>query len=166
MISGKATTVGEVIVARLAHGEDLLESIAQLCREQEIRNGVILTGFGSVDRARFTGARSTAWPNLERYRAERKEGLEILAIAGVIADYDVQAHMVLSNQDGAIGGHLEPGCRILAPCELVIAKLEGIELRRLPDPAALNQRLLQMLPPEAPTQQDPGPWSRAPETIG
>jgi uncharacterized protein len=165
MISGKATAVGEVIVARRGHGEDLLESIAQLCRHQEIRNGVILMGSGSVDRARFMGARSPAWPNRDCYHAERKEGLEILSITGVIADYDVHAHVVLANPDRAIGGHIESGCRVLSFCELVIARLEGIELKRVPDPV-LKQPMLQVLPSVPPAQQDLGPWARAPETIG
>ncbi len=144
MISGKASAVGEVIVARLEHGEDLFESLEKICREQDIRNGVILTGFGSVGRSQLMGASSTAYPELEFYHDRREEGLEILAISGVIADYEVHAHMVLSNQDRAIGGHIEPGCRILTLCELVIAKLDGIQLKRLPDPK-LKHRVLQVV---------------------
>ncbi|MFQ5846150.1 MAG: PPC domain-containing DNA-binding protein [Candidatus Methylomirabilales bacterium] len=144
MISGKASHVGEVIVARFEHGEDLFASLEKICREQDIKNGVILTGFGSIDRAHFLGASSPAWPDLEFYRARHEEGLEILAISGVIADYEVHAHMVLSNEDRAMGGHIEPGCRILTLCELVIAKLDGIRLKRLPDPE-LKQNLLQVV---------------------
>ena len=42
MIVGTGASTGEIIVARVEHGEDLLEALQKLCVDNHIRNGVIL----------------------------------------------------------------------------------------------------------------------------
>jgi predicted DNA-binding protein with PD1-like motif len=47
---------GEIVVVRLAYGELLLESIQEICRQRKIRDGFILTGFGSLTDFVVSGA--------------------------------------------------------------------------------------------------------------
>ena len=56
MIVGSGGGTGRTVVARFVVGENLLESMTQLCRDEDIRNGIILTGFGSLSRAVASGA--------------------------------------------------------------------------------------------------------------
>ncbi len=144
MIIGRGGALGETVIVRLQKGELLLEGMAEICRREGIRNGVILTGFGSLYESCWSGAVTPAYPPREFFRQTSSDALEILAISGVIADYHVHAHMVLSNRERAFGGHLEPGCRVFSLVELAIAKLDHLKLQRQLD-AETKQKLLQVV---------------------
>lgn len=141
MVAGGARA-GEIVVVRLAYGDLLLESIQEVCRQRGIRDGVILTGFGSLTDIAVSGAVGASFPPRKFYRRTRPRGVEILAMAGVIADYHVHCHLVLSDRNRAFGGHLERGCRILSLAEIALMRVTGIKLARLVD-ATTGQRLLQ-----------------------
>lgn len=145
MIVGKGGRLGEVVVARLAVGEDLLEGMTRVCKESGIRNGVILTGFGSVSRAVLSGTATAKFPPDEFYKIDRSEGIEILAISGVVADYHVHAHASMCTPTESFGGHLEAGNVIFSLAEIAFAKIEGMNLKRMRDPVT-QQRLLQVVP--------------------
>ncbi len=144
MIVGKGAVAGEIIVARVEHGEDLLECLQRLCTENSIRNGVILSGYGTLCHASFFGVQSTQYPPPDFYRWRKDDGYELLNFTGVIADYQVHAHMTLSTEQGALGGHMEKGCTVLTLAEVVIMRLDNIKLKRLIDPA-VKQNLLQVV---------------------
>jgi predicted DNA-binding protein with PD1-like motif len=144
MIVGKGAHGGEIIVARLENGEDVLECLQALCLEHDIRNGVILSGYGTLGYAAFFGLQSTEYPPPDFYRWRKEEGYELLNFTGVIADYQVHAHMTISTKEKAVGGHLEKGCKVLTLAEVVMMKLEGIKLKRMIDPK-VRQNLLQVV---------------------
>lgn len=133
---------GSIVVVRLAYGDLLLESIQEICRKEKIRNGVVLTGFGSLTDLAVTGVVGPAFPPRRFYRRQTPRGVEILAISGVIADYHVHVHMVLCDKRQAFGGHLEAGCRVLSLAEIAIMRVDGVKLRRQLDPST-GQKLLQ-----------------------
>lgn len=133
---------GEIVVIRLAYGELLLESIQEICRQNKIRDGVILTGFGSLTDFAVSGAIGPSFPPSNFYKRTRPRGVEILAMAGVIANYHVHCHLVLSDKNQAFGGHLEKGCRILSLAEIALMRVSGIKLARIVDETT-GQKLLQ-----------------------
>ncbi|HEV8308235.1 MAG TPA: PPC domain-containing DNA-binding protein [Methylomirabilota bacterium] len=141
MVIGRGGRAGEVVVVRLAPGELLLESLRAICRQEKIRNGVILTGFGSLSASRVTGVVSPAFPPTRFYDNRSRAGVEILALSGVVADYHVHAHVVLCDRRKAFGGHVEEGCRILSLSEIAIMRVDRIRLKRLLDPTS-GQKLL------------------------
>jgi predicted DNA-binding protein with PD1-like motif len=141
MVAGGARA-GEVVIVRLAYGELLLESIQEICRQRRIRDGVILTGFGSLNDIAVSGAVGASFPPRKFYQRTRPRGVEILAMAGVIANYHVHCHLVLSDRNRAFGGHLEKGCRILSLAEIALMRVSGIKLARLVD-STTGQKLLQ-----------------------
>ena len=100
---------GSIVVLRLAYGDLLLESLQDICRREGIRNGVILTGFGSLTDFAVTGVVGAGFPPRRFYRRTAPRGVEIIAMSGVIADYHVHCHIVLCDRRGAFGGHLEAG---------------------------------------------------------
>ena len=51
-----------------------------------------------------------------------------------MADGEVHAHIILSNKDGAFGGHLEEGCEIFTGVEIAVLVAEPGVLCREPDP--------------------------------
>jgi uncharacterized protein len=133
---------GGIVILRLAYGELLLESIQEICRQQRIRDGLILTGFGSLTDIAVSGAVGASFPPRKFYQRTRPRGVEILAMSGVIANYHVHCHLVLSDRNNAFGGHLERGCRVLSLAEIALMRVTGIKLARLVD-STTGQKLLQ-----------------------
>jgi predicted DNA-binding protein with PD1-like motif len=144
MIVGSGGAMGRTIVARFVVGEDLLESLTQVCKDEGIRNGIILTGFGSVSRAVASGADTDQFPPDKFYSIDRSEGIEILAISGIVADFHVHAHVSYCTKSDSFGGHLETGNIIFSLAEVAIAEVEGFRLKRLRDDVT-GQRLLQVV---------------------
>lgn len=138
----RGARAGRIVVVRLAYGDRLLESIQAICRREQIRNGIILTGFGSLTDLAVSGAVGPAFPPRRFYRRTTPRGVEIIAMSGVIADYHVHCHVVLTDRRGAFGGHLEPGCRVLSLAEIAIMRVDGVKLARVLD-ASTGQKLLQ-----------------------
>jgi predicted DNA-binding protein with PD1-like motif len=132
---------GQIVVVRLAYGDLLLESLHDICRREGIRNGVILTGFGSLTDLAVSGVVGAGFPPRRFYRRTAPRGVEIIAMSGVIADYHVHSHVVLCDRRGAFGGHLEDGCRVLSLAEIALMKVDGIRLARRLDPTT-GQKLL------------------------
>jgi predicted DNA-binding protein with PD1-like motif len=141
LVAGGARA-GEIVVVRLAYGDLLLESIQEICKQRKIRDGVILTGFGSLTDVAVSGAVGASFPPRKFYQRTQPRGVEILAMAGVIANYHVHCHLVLTDRNQAFGGHLEKGCRVLSLAEIALMRVRGIKLARVVDDTT-GQRLLQ-----------------------
>jgi predicted DNA-binding protein with PD1-like motif len=144
MIVARGGSLGKTIVARFVVGEDLLESLTSVCKEEGIRNGIILTGFGSVSRAVASGADTDQFPPNKFYAIDKEEGIEVLAISGVIADYHVHAHVSYCTKSDSFGGHLEAGNIVFSLAEVAIAEVAGFNLKRMRDEVT-KQRFLQVV---------------------
>ncbi len=150
----RGARAGSIVVVRLAYGDDLLDSLHEICRREKIRNGVIVTGFGSLTDVSVTGAVGPDFPPRRFYNRKRPRGVEIISMSGVIADYHVHCHLVLCDRRNAFGGHLERGCHVLSLAEIALMRVEGVKLARLLDPAT-GQRLLQAVPSYAGINNQP-----------
>ena len=118
IISGAGHMVCQCI--RLKRGEDLMESIKQVCREKNIRAGVVLSGVGCILRGRIRDASGVTI-------REITDHCEIVSLNGTVSGERCHIHIALSREDlSTIGGHLCPGCIINTTCELVIGELPGI----------------------------------------
>ena len=118
LITGRGEMVCHCI--RLKRGEDLLESIRQVCREKNIRAGVILSGVGCILRGRV---RDASGVNIR----EIAEHCEIVSLNGTVSAARCHIHIALSKEDlSTIGGHLCVGCIVNTTCELVFGELPAI----------------------------------------
>ena len=118
LITGKGEKICHCI--RLTRGDDLMESIRRVCREKNIRAGVILSGVGCILRGRV---RDASGVNIR----EIAEHCEIVSLNGTVSAKRCHVHIALSKEDlGTIGGHLCTGCIVNTTCELVIGELPGI----------------------------------------
>ena len=123
--------IAEVISLRLDRGEDVLESIAAVAKEKDIHTGVVLSGIGTLERARLHHITHTGYPS-ENAFVEYEGPIELLSIDGLIADHVPHLHTCISIKEQTYMGHLEPGCRTLYLAEIAIARLEGVRLCRRP----------------------------------
>lgn len=135
--SGK--TSSRLQVMRLDAGDYLLESIMTLIEHQNIRNAVVVSGIGTLDHCVLHMVMTTSYPAVEHFERWENKPLELASIDGIIADGVPHLHMVISDHQKAYAGHVEPGCRTLYLCEIVIQEIEGCELIRRKDANGINK---------------------------
>lgn len=115
------------IVVHLDYGEDMYESLTEVIQREGIINGAIVSGFGTFDRVRYHAIGTVGLPPKDMFRVV--EGpYELMSVDGVIAGGKLHAHFVAGDLEHAVGGHLEPGCRVLYLAEVVMAEYEGIDM--------------------------------------
>lgn len=147
-VVAKGGRLAELVVVRLNYGDDLLEALAVICQEADIRNGVVLTGIGSLRlSAYYVIRKDSTYPPTDLHHERLEEPVEILNLNGVIADYEPHLHITLSRREHAFGGHVEPGCVVHTLCELTIGRLEGVTLKRVPDAGVPWNLLKQTMDP-------------------
>lgn len=123
--------VSEVVAIRLDRGEDVLASLEAAAKENDIHTGVVVSGIGTLDRARLHYITHTAYPPKDEF-VEHEGPIEVLSMDGIIAEHVPHIHTCISIKDRTYAGHLEPGCRVLYLAEITVARLEGVRLCRRP----------------------------------
>jgi predicted DNA-binding protein with PD1-like motif len=125
-----AAQVREVYRVLLDRNALLLESITDVIKQKNIQDGQVLVTAGSVQECTYHYVTSTALKAVNAYRTV-KGPFEILSAGGIIAAGEPHLHITLSSPDqGAFGGHLEKGCRVLYLAEVTIVKYVGPPLFR------------------------------------
>lgn len=116
------TRMGRIFAVHLARGEDILGALENLLAAEGVRRGVILTGYGTVDRLHYHRVPTSEIVPTDEYLTVEAP-LEILSIDGWIMEGVIHSHIAVSDRERAFGGHLEKGTRVLYLCGLVLAEL-------------------------------------------
>lgn len=112
------------IAKRLLPGQDLRLELQKLADEHAIQAGVVVSGVGSLTRARLRNAGASAVLDLNG-------PLEIVSITGTLSIAGMHIHLSVADAAGATkGGHLLDGCVIASTAEIVIAIIEGLRFSR------------------------------------
>ena len=127
MIS-QVTDIKRVIMVRINPGDDVLLGMRQVVKEKGIKNGAILTGFGSVRHSHFHVVMSNDLPPAESY-PKSEQPLDVCAVGGMILDGKVHAHITFSDERNGFGGHLEEGCLALTFVNMSIADLGDVKIK-------------------------------------
>ena len=122
MIS-RETSMKRVVLVRIAPGEDILLGLRQAVREHNIKNGLILTGFGSCSYSHFHVVMSNELPPKESY-PKSIQRLDICSFNGFILDGKVHCHVDFSDERNGFGGHLEEGNLALTFANIAIGEIE------------------------------------------
>ena len=126
MIS-RVTEIKRVVMIRIKPGEDILLGIRAAVKEHGIKNGLILTGFGSVSYSHFHVVMSNDLPPAESY-PKSPQPLDICSFNGFIIDGRVHCHIDFSDERNGFGGHLEEGCLALTFANLAIGELDDVKI--------------------------------------
>ena len=129
--------IRDVVIVRCDRSEDFLGCLEAAVEKHGIKNGLLLTGYGTLEKSTVQMVTSTGFPVQEHFEHE-EQALEVLSLDGLVADGKIYAHIVLSDTHQAWGGHLESGCRVLYLCEAVIGILEDVALSRQVSPQGLK----------------------------
>jgi hypothetical protein len=139
IISSHAST--ELIALGIQPGEMLLESVRAACKQCDIRNGVVVSGIGTLKTCHMHYIEHTDFPPIDSfYRLEKP--LELLSVSGIIADGEPHLHIVVSCGDSEVhAGHLEEASEVAYLAEIAILKCNELAMTRRLD-AARKVKLL------------------------
>jgi len=115
--------IKNLIFIRLNPGDDILASIEEAAKKNNIKNAVILSGVGSATTYHYhvVGTRVNP-PRNDFIKAEKAS--DIVNINGFIVEGRVHAHIIHSGIEIAFGGHLEPGVEVLTFAILTLAEVD------------------------------------------
>jgi predicted DNA-binding protein with PD1-like motif len=125
------------VAVRLDPGEDVLLSLRAAVREHGLRDAVILSGVGSLDRYHFHVVKTTNMPPGNTF-VQGEGPFDILTVTGAVVQGKVHAHITFSNTVQAMGGHLEEGCRVLTFAGVIMAEAADAYFRGWDTPGPLR----------------------------
>ena len=121
--------LSKIHILRVDPGEDILASVEQFIAEANLKQAVVLGGYGTMAAYHLHWVTHNRIPTDNLFR-KGEGGIEILSMNGLVVDGEPHIHITLSNPDGAFGGHLEPGCIAYVVCEIFFAEVQGATLTR------------------------------------
>lgn len=128
------TQFERVVVLRFKFGVDLLAGLEQAVKQNKIRNGVILNGFGSVRNYQVHQVSNRTLPSKNMFVKDATAPADIAAMSGFVMNGRLHPHITLSNPEKAFGGHLEPGTNVFTFAVVTIGVLPAdLKLERLDD---------------------------------
>jgi predicted DNA-binding protein with PD1-like motif len=130
-------TVKRIQILRVDPGEDVFESIESFLKEANIRQAVVLGGYGTLAAYHLHWVTHNRIPPHSRF-GRGQGGMELLSMSGLVVGGEPHIHVTLSTSDGAFGGHLEPGSIAYVVCEVFFAEVEGVTLSRRRVPVAVE----------------------------
>ena len=108
------TTSGQferIVVVRLKQGADLLEGLKSAVEKENLKNAVILSGIGSLVSYHIHVVDNSTFPT-ENVFIRNDTPVDLTSVNGYIFNGRVHAHINLSDERIALGGHLEPGTEV------------------------------------------------------
>jgi len=104
----------------LEPGEMLLESLQKVIESHGVKNGVVVSGIGTLKACRMHYILHTRFPPEDEIMTLVKP-LELVSVNGLIADGEPHLHITVScGKDEVYAGHLEPGSEVLYLAEIAM----------------------------------------------
>jgi uncharacterized protein len=123
-----------VLVLRFKHQAELLAGLENMVKQHKIKNGVILSGVGSVRNYHVHSVHNRTFPSLNVYIKDPTSPADIIGMNGYVLNGRVHAHMTLANDEKAFGGHLEPGTNVFTFAVVTIGVMsDSLDFSRLDD---------------------------------
>ena len=129
---------GDTYIVRMDRGEEILSSLTELCRQEDIRLAQV-DALGAVDHAVVS---VYDVPTKTFYKKEFNEPMEISNLCGTVSRKEGQVYIhlhatVCDKNLTAHGGHANE-LRVSATCEMVVRVIPGEVGRRLDEKIGLN----------------------------
>ncbi len=123
---------GRVVVINLQRGERVLESVRSQLKELGIKDAVILSAIGSLQKAVFHRVTGMGASPVDEF-VTLEQPMELASVQGVVIDGEPHFHMVISDLEKAYTGHLEEDTTVVYLCEISLAEVTGLDLIRVKD---------------------------------
>lgn len=105
-----------------------------MVKQHKIRNGIILSAFGSVRNYHVHAVSNRTFPSKDTYVRDPTAPADIIGMSGAVIDGALHPHIVLATPDHAFGGHLEPGTNVFTFAVVTVGVFgDNVDLRRVDD---------------------------------
>jgi uncharacterized protein len=122
-----------IVVLRFKYKTDLLAGLRKMVKQENIRNGVILSAVGSVRGYQFHTVSNRTLPSQDTFVKNPTQPADLVSMNGYVIDGRVHPHMTLATPDKVIAGHLEPGTEVFTFAIVTIGVMNDVNFRRLDD---------------------------------
>jgi predicted DNA-binding protein with PD1-like motif len=123
----------KVVVTRFKYQTDILEGLRETVEMENIKNAVILSGIGSVYSYHVHSVDNATFPPKNVFM-KKDDPMDLLSVNGYVLNGRVHAHISLSNEEYATGGHLEPGTKVFTFCIITLGILDNdLQIERFDD---------------------------------
>jgi predicted DNA-binding protein with PD1-like motif len=128
------TRFDRVVILRFKYQTDLLAGFEKMVEREKISNAVILSGTGSVTNYHIHSVSNRTFPSKNIYVKDPTAPADIVGMNGYIIGGRVHAHMTMTNEEQAFGGHLEPGTNVFTFAIVTLGVLpDNLDLSKLDD---------------------------------
>ena len=134
----------KVWIVRIDPGQDVLLTLQDFIREQEIQQGLIVMGYGTLSQVRLHWVTHNQFPTDNKFETWQ-DGFELMSMNGLIVEGTPHIHFTGATTKGAFGGHLEEGCISYVLVEVGIIELDGPPMTRVVVPVAKDAEGLQTM---------------------
>ncbi len=124
-----------IAILRMKYKTDLLKCIQEEVKKDDIRNGVILAGIGSVRGYEVHQVSNRTFPSYNTFEKDPTQPADIVSMNGYVIDGRVHAHITLATPKRVIAGHLEPGTQVFTFAIVTIGVMNGTNLAGVDDKA-------------------------------
>lgn len=132
LFMGKGT--GRVIVINLRRGDKLLESIRDMLAKNGIKNAVLCSTVGSLQKLVYHVPQTFAQSSDDKFITVENAGpIEIGSLTGTVIDGDPHIHIVSKAAGETHIGHLEEGSEVLYLAEIVLVEVNDLHIERVQD---------------------------------
>ncbi len=122
-----------IVVMRMKFKTDLLAGLQAMTKKEGIRNGVILSGVGSLRGYHVHQVHNRDFPTINIFTNRPDTPADLVGMNGYIVNGVVHAHMTLGTGDRAIAGHLEPGTEVFTYVIVTVGVMNGTDLGKVDD---------------------------------
>ena len=124
-----------IVVLRFKYKTDLLSGLGKMVKKEDIRNGVILAGMGSVRGYQVHQVSNRTFPSHDTFVKNPTEAADLVSMNGYVINGRIHAHVTLGTPDRTIAGHLEPGTQVFTFAIVTIGVMNQADLSRIDDKA-------------------------------
>ena len=122
-----------IVVMRMKFKTDLLAGLQAMAKKEGIRNGVILSGVGSLRGYHVHQVHNRDFPTINIFTNRPDTPADLVGMNGYVVNGVVHAHMTLGTGDKAIAGHLEPGTEVFTYVIVTVGVMNGTDLGKVDD---------------------------------
>lgn len=130
MVKFLSEGTGRIVIINLGRGDLLLESIERELTDSGIKNAIITSAIGSLQKAVFHRVTGMEKEPVDEYVTIEKP-LELASLQGIVVDGHPHFHMVVSDVGSTYTGHLEDGTTVLYLVEITLVELKNLSLHRI-----------------------------------
>ena len=112
---------------------EMLAGLQKMVKQENIRNGVILSAIGSVRGYQVHQVSNRTLPSQDTFVKNPTESADLVSMNGYVIDGRLHPHVTLATPDKVIAGHLEPGTEVFTFAIVTIGVMNDADLSRVDD---------------------------------